>query len=35
MNSAILDLGFDVNNLPNKTWEKMGKPKMVSSPIQL
>ena len=33
MNSIILDLGFDVNMLLKKTWEYMGKPKMVWSPI--
>ena len=35
MNKIILDLGSDVNIFPNKTWELMGKPKMVWSPIQL
>ena len=35
MNGVILDLGSDVNILPKKTWEKMGKPKMVWSHIQL
>ena len=29
MNNVILDLGYDVNILPKKTREKMGKPKMV------
>jgi hypothetical protein len=31
----MLDLGSDVNILPKKTWEAMGKPKLVYSPIQL
>jgi hypothetical protein len=31
----ILDLGSDVNVLPKKTWEMMGKPKLAWSPIQL
>jgi hypothetical protein len=31
----MLDFGSDVNILPKKTWEAMGKPKMVFSPIQL
>ena len=35
MNSVILDLGSDVNILPKKTWEQMGKPKMVWSPIKI
>lgn len=35
MGDVILDLGFDINILPNKTWENMGKPKLVWSPIQL
>ena len=35
MNSVILDLGFDVNTLPKKMWEQMGKPKMVWYPSQL
>jgi hypothetical protein len=30
----MLDLGFDVNILPKKTWEAMGKPMLVYSPIQ-
>jgi hypothetical protein len=29
MSNIILDLGYDVNVLPRKTWETMGKPKMV------
>lgn len=35
MNNIIPDLGYDINNLPKKTWDQMGKPKMVWSPIQL
>jgi hypothetical protein len=31
----MLDLGFDINILPKKTWEAMGNPKLVYSPIQL
>jgi hypothetical protein len=31
----MLDLGFDVNILPKKTWESLGKPRMAYSPIQL
>jgi hypothetical protein len=33
MNNFILDLGSDVNILPKKMWENMGKPKMAWSPI--
>jgi hypothetical protein len=33
--NVMLDLGSDVNILPKKTWESMGKPKLVYSPIQL
>lgn len=32
---VMLDLGSDVNILPKKSWEAMGKPKLVYSPIQL
>ena len=32
---TILDLGSDVNILPKKTWEALGKPKFSYSPIQL
>jgi hypothetical protein len=32
---VMLDLGSDVNILPKKTWEAMGKPKLIYSPIQL
>lgn len=31
----MLDLGSDVNVVPKKTWELMGKPKLVWSPISL
>jgi hypothetical protein len=33
--NVILDLGSDVNVIPKKTWEMMGKPKLACSPIQL
>ena len=33
MNQVILDLGSDVNILPKNSWEQMGKPKLVWSPI--
>jgi hypothetical protein len=32
---VMSDFGFDVNKLSNKTWEAMGKPKIIYSPIQL
>jgi len=35
MDNIILDLGFDVNVLPNKTWYFMGKSKLVWSHVQL
>jgi hypothetical protein len=35
VDNVILDLGFDVNVLPNHTWEMMGKPKVVWSLVQL
>jgi hypothetical protein len=35
VDTIILDLGSNVNVLPNKTWELMKKPKLVCSPIQL
>lgn len=35
MDQVILDLGSDVNVLPKKTWECMGKPTLQWSPIQL
>jgi len=31
----MLDIGSDVNILPKKTWEEMGKPQLKYSPIQL
>ena len=33
--NIILDMGSDVNVMPKKTWEIMGKPKLVWSPIAL
>lgn len=35
MDQVIPDLGSDVNVLPKQTWERMGKPTLQSSPIQL
>jgi hypothetical protein len=35
MDRVMLDLGFDVNILLKKSWELMGKPNLVWSPIQL
>jgi hypothetical protein len=35
MDNGILDFRFDVNVLPNHTWELMGKPKLVWSHVQL
>jgi hypothetical protein len=35
MDGVMLDLGSDMNILPKKSWEVMGKPKLVWSPIQL
>jgi hypothetical protein len=35
MGDIILDLGFEVNVLPKKTWKCMGKPTLGDSPIQL
>jgi hypothetical protein len=35
MGDIILDLGSEVNVLPNKTWQCMGEPKLGYSPIQL
>jgi hypothetical protein len=35
VDNVILDLGSDVNFLPKKTWEMMGKPKLVWSHVQL
>jgi hypothetical protein len=31
----MLDLGSDVNILPKKTWEDLGKPQLTYYPIQL
>nr|KUM51437.1 hypothetical protein ABT39_MTgene1285 [Picea glauca]QHR88249.1 hypothetical protein Q903MT_gene2262 [Picea sitchensis] len=31
----MLDLGSDVNIFPNKSWEALGSPKFLYSPIQL
>jgi hypothetical protein len=33
MDGVMLDLGSNVNILPKKSWEVMGKPKLVWSPI--
>jgi hypothetical protein len=35
MGDIILDLGFEVNVLPKKTWEAMGEPKLGYSPIRV
>jgi hypothetical protein len=35
VDNVILDLGSDVNLLPKKTWEMMGKPKLIWSHVQL
>ena len=35
MDQVILDLGSDANVLPKKTWERMGRPALQWSPIQL
>jgi hypothetical protein len=35
MGDIILDLGYEVNVLPKKTWECMGEPTLGDSPIQL
>jgi hypothetical protein len=35
VDNVILDLGSDVNVLPKKTWEMMGKTKLIWSPVQL
>jgi hypothetical protein len=35
MGEIILDLGSEVNVLPNKTWQCMGEPTLGYSPIQL
>jgi hypothetical protein len=35
MGDIILDLGFEVNVLPKKTWEVIGEPTLGFSPIHL
>ena len=35
MDQVILDLGLDVDVLPKETWERMGRPALLWSPIQL
>jgi hypothetical protein len=35
MDGVMLDLGSDVNIFPKQSWELMGKPNLVWSPIQL
>ena len=35
MDEVILDLGSEVNVLTKQTWEQMGSPKLVRSPIHL
>ena len=35
MDNVILDLGSNVNALPKKMWEIMGKPKLIWSLVQL
>jgi hypothetical protein len=35
MGDIILDLGFEVNVLPKKTWQCMGEPIIGYSPVQL
>ena len=35
MDQIILDLGSDENVLPKQTWERLGKPTLQCSPIQL
>jgi hypothetical protein len=32
---VMLDLGYDVNIFPKQTWEALGKPQLIYSPIQL
>lgn len=29
MRDSMLDVGYNVNTLPNKSWDFMGKPKLV------
>lgn len=35
MDNIVIDLGSNVNVFPNRTWEMMGNPKLVWSPVQL
>jgi hypothetical protein len=35
MEGVMLELGFDMNIFLKKSWELIGKPKIVWSPIQL
>jgi len=35
MDDIVIDMGSDVNVIPKRTWEMMGKPKLVLSPVQL
>jgi hypothetical protein len=35
MDIVMLDLGSDVKILPKKSWEEMGKPKLIWFPIRL
>jgi hypothetical protein len=35
VDNIILDLGSNINVLPKKTWEMMGKPKLVWSHVHL
>jgi hypothetical protein len=35
MDGVMLDLGSDVNIFPNKSWEVLGKPNLILSPIKL
>ena len=35
MDEVILDLGSEVNVMTKQTWEQMGSPKLVRSPIHL
>ena len=35
MKNVMLDLDSDVNILPKKSWDLMGKPKLVWSPLQI
>ena len=35
ISDTMLDLGSDVNILPRKTWEALGRPRLAYSPIQL